>query len=305
MKHGDRLLAVLATAKRSVFIASPFIKVRAFSQLLGAIQPEVTEIVCVTRWIPEEIASGVSDLEVYDQIRGRAGARLLLHPRLHAKLYRADARFLTGSANVTDKALGWVSPANLELLLDPGPDVLEAESLEARLRRDGMEVDGSVLSSMRAAVDALLASRPEQGNVTLDASPANWIPRCPNPGGLWNVYASHEAWRLVASAEDAARKDLQQLEIPRGLARASFEKYVGALITGFPLIQEIDSLSRRGVSDQEAISVITQAVGGQELPYGPAQAWEIVKAWLEHFLPGVYRRTPVGELWTRGRELNH
>src|SRR3546814_15701150 len=86
------------------------------ARLLGAI-PDDIAVTCVTRWRPDEIAAGVSDLEVFDLIRARASGTLLLQPHLHAKLYRTGDRRLLGSANISGRALGWHEPANLEILL--------------------------------------------------------------------------------------------------------------------------------------------------------------------------------------------
>jgi len=50
---------------------------------------------------PEEIAAGVSDLDVWRVVCKRPHARLLLCPAIHAKYYRIDGLALVGSANLT------------------------------------------------------------------------------------------------------------------------------------------------------------------------------------------------------------
>src|SRR3546814_17537694 len=86
------------------------------ARLLGAI-PDDIAVTCVTRWRPDEIAAGVSDLEVFDLIRARATGTLLLQPHLHAKLYRTGDRRPLDSANISGRAPVWPKPANLETLL--------------------------------------------------------------------------------------------------------------------------------------------------------------------------------------------
>ena len=74
-----------------MLLVAPFIKVGAFQRLLASIADEVS-IHCITRWRPEEIAAGVSDLEIWPILRDRPHSRLWLRPDLHAKFYRADAQ---------------------------------------------------------------------------------------------------------------------------------------------------------------------------------------------------------------------
>src|SRR3546814_13321865 len=100
LRLGDALLALLSSATEPVFLIAPFIKQDAMARLLGAI-PDDIAVTCVTRWRPDEIAAGVSDLEVFDLIRARASGPLLLQPHLPAKLYRPAYRRLLGSANIS------------------------------------------------------------------------------------------------------------------------------------------------------------------------------------------------------------
>src|SRR3546814_20286660 len=91
LRLGDALLALLSSATEPVFLIAPFIKQDAMARLLGAI-PDDIAVTCVTRWRPDEIAAGVSDLEVFDLIRARASGTLLLQPHLHAKLNRTGSQ---------------------------------------------------------------------------------------------------------------------------------------------------------------------------------------------------------------------
>src|SRR5947199_2775416 len=116
--HGDKLLELCPSASETLVIAAPFIKDTVLARVLDVLPSTVRRVTCITRWFPEEIAAGVSDLEIFDRLAAYQNARLLLHPHLHAKLYRADHRCLVGSANLTNRALGWSSPPNLELLVE-------------------------------------------------------------------------------------------------------------------------------------------------------------------------------------------
>ena len=55
----------------------------------------------MTRWLPREIAAGVSDPEILDVLEERGNFTLTLVDNLHAKIYVADENCLVGSSNVT------------------------------------------------------------------------------------------------------------------------------------------------------------------------------------------------------------
>ena len=112
---GDDLTSLLSLAKHNALIVAPFMRSEAFSRLLESI-PVGTETAVVTRWQPADLLAGASDLGVYDLAESRT-VPLFLRNDLHAKFFAADDMCLIGSANVTNTALGWRTPANLELLI--------------------------------------------------------------------------------------------------------------------------------------------------------------------------------------------
>ena len=126
---GTSLRDLLEKAERDVVLVAPFIKVLALRDLLRFVSQNV-RVTCVTRWRPDEVAAGVSDLEVFDELQERNWGSLLLLPRLHAKYYRADDSCLMGSANLTSRALGFSSPPNVELMVQLGANVRSLELFE-------------------------------------------------------------------------------------------------------------------------------------------------------------------------------
>ncbi|MBF0304978.1 MAG: hypothetical protein HQL41_04940 [Alphaproteobacteria bacterium] len=82
---GDRVLDLCAGATGKFLLVAPFIKDHALARIVQAL-PTTVELTCVTRWAAEEVAAGVSDLEVFDRLAARPKSRLLLLPTLHAKL---------------------------------------------------------------------------------------------------------------------------------------------------------------------------------------------------------------------------
>ena len=123
--QGARIRAFFENAGDDVAVIAPFIKVDALWSLLEVI-PTDLHLRCVSRWLPRDIAAGVSDPEVLDVLEARGNFSLSLADRLHAVLYIADDRCLAGSANVTLAGFGeGGESSNIEVLVettidDPG-----------------------------------------------------------------------------------------------------------------------------------------------------------------------------------------
>src|SRR4051794_6196082 len=109
---------LVTRAADRVILVAPFVKLGVFTRLLRAIPEHVAEIVIITRWAPAEVAAGVSDPEIVSAAEGDGRVRVLLHHRLHAKIYVSDDRCLIGSANLTAKALGLTAQPNIEVLVE-------------------------------------------------------------------------------------------------------------------------------------------------------------------------------------------
>src|SRR5262245_2860953 len=67
----------VSLAKSRLTLAAPFIKRNALERLLGGLRA-AAELTVITRWMADEIIAGVTDLGVFDLVRDRGRARLLL-----------------------------------------------------------------------------------------------------------------------------------------------------------------------------------------------------------------------------------
>src|SRR6266566_1157307 len=112
----DRLIALCSSADYELMLVAPYIKRPILAQLFAATKPSVS-VQVITRWLPQDIRAGVTDIEVWDLVQERPRSCLRLRQDLHAKYYRADNRCLVGSANLTAAALGLSAAPNLELLV--------------------------------------------------------------------------------------------------------------------------------------------------------------------------------------------
>ena len=301
---GSKLLALCSGAEREVILVAPFVKARSLRRLLSQVSPGV-DVTCVTRWRPEEVAAGVSDLEVFDEIVRRDGAALLLLPQLHGKYFRADDRCLVGSANLTHRALGWSVPPNIELLLEeqPGrPDLAQFEELVL-----GSACQATEDLKMRvAAAAALIRTQPRPVGAPGEAVDGQrcyefveplaadrqievwtWLPSLRQPQDLYLAYRGLSD-QLSTSSRVAASGDLAVIDPAPGLSQPSFEAAVGIALLQMPMIVGIDQLLAKPQRFGALRDMIAAETGTSKSE--SSFMWQTTMRWLMHFLPRRYVR---------------
>jgi hypothetical protein len=296
---GESLRALVAGATERVLIVAPFIKVRALRQCLSAL-PAGVRLEVFTRWRPDEIAAGVSDLEVWDEVRSHEAASLSLSYRLHAKLYRTESRCLIGSANVTDTALGWVSPPNLELLLDVPVDNPLLAEFERTLRESAVSVEEQLYQRMLALSLQFQANTPMafvvaestqwetvSGPAASDPPELVWLPTLRQPEDLFAVYSGRQA-SLAAFVVKSAESDLAVLRPPVGLEAAAFSEAVAIALLQMPVVDLVDSFVE---TSQRFGAVVDLLIGRYGLDRDTAvKAWQALMRWMLYFMPDRYER---------------
>lgn len=304
----DAVIDIMRFASGGVIIAAPYIKSHALQSLLAALPDATDELTCITRWLPEDIAAGVCDIEILDDITARSNGKLLVHPHLHAKYYRAGDRCLVGSANLTGRGLGWMTPANLELLVElpldfPGLHEWEAALLASAVPATEDLRDQIMREAERLKADGTIGHVPEVDQGTEEETAASqWIPGCPVPERLWNVYNGGGTGTMVSSAREAAQHDLTALAPPHGLSEELFEAYIAGILKQMPLMAEIDRLASTGLTDSQACAFLAERLGS-DASYPANQAWRVLKAWLVHFFPETYRFETGQEVLVKGKKL--
>ena len=242
---GDVLLEFLSGAQHRVVLVSPFIKKTALTRALGAI-PSGVPVEVFTRWRADEIASGVSDLSIWDDLCQRPGASLRLCDRLHAKAYVVDREALVGSANLTATALGWASRPNLELLTKLPAQSAEVVRLQEILSNESIEATEDLRDLMAELAEALLPSPRVGAREAADGpvphvSPGIWIPSLRSPELLFDAYNGCQD-TLTSASRESARADLLFLDIPAGLTHDQFRLFVASVLLQQPLISRLDAL---------------------------------------------------------------
>lgn len=290
---GTTLEKICNTAQIEILLVAPFIKAPVLQQILTFIKPEIT-IKCVTRWLPEEIITGVSDLEVWSIIQCYPYASLWLRNDLHAKYYRADDQCLIGSANLTAKALGWSNQPNLELLVQLPANQPSLQQFEQELWKNCLQVNAqlyeqylkviSQLQNQNLSINDLILPLKSDLDIAINDL---WLPTSRNPEELYLAY-SGKIDKLTNIAYEMAINDLDFLSIYPHLNKTTFNDYVGILLLQKPITQQIDSFVK---TPQRfgAVRDFLASLPCAKLPnFNPERSWQTLMRWLLYFLPSRY-----------------
>ena len=300
---GQALQALVDSANSDLVLVAPFMKARVLDQLLKNVPDEV-RVRCVTRWKPDEIAAGVSDLGVFDVLSSRHRASLRLLPHLHAKYFRADRRCLVGSANLTATALGWISPCNVEILVEVAPTDPQLQEFEHFALSKAQTATAELRSLMEAAVENVLKYQRESEvaasvtwrreaeerarGVASDVTMATWLPALRQPRDLYLAYAGH--WdELSEASRETALRDLAVLDPPVGLSQETFASVIAATLLQMPRLAEIDAYVARP-RRFGAVRDLLASKTGQDRSQA-SDAWQTTMRWLLEFVPDRYYRT--------------
>lgn len=292
----DQLLRVCQSSQHELWLVAPFIKLHTLQRLLEGVSSTVV-IRCVTRWRPEEIAIGVSDIDVWLLLNERGNSHLWIRNDLHAKYYRADETCLIGSANLTATALGWSFNPNLELLLDVPIHHPALASFESELLAKAISVDDALYEQTKDLVMQLKpeiksVSHPEQSLEAISPVLVNyetWLPTWRNPEKLYWAYRG-EKDKFSSSIYDLAVVDLQVLGIPLGLSQSGFESYVGYVLLHMPIVRKVDLFVSQPRRFGE-VSAYLKTLPCAKLPeFDSKFAWQTLMRWLSYFLPARYNQ---------------
>ena len=285
---GDDVISFLGTAQRNVLIVAPFIRKEALIRLLDSI-PADTKTTIVTRWRLADLLSGASDLDVYDVTEPK-GIELYLRCDLHAKFFAADDRCLVGSANVTNTALGWRTPFNLELLVPVNRTVANIVQFENQLFEGAVRATSEQRARLARLLEQLCDSNLSVTFVEDDELShlrTDWIPRIRNPDELYSVYKGDSD--VGRATQEVMQEELKQLGVIPGMGKEMFREWVAAAINQTPLIQKVVScIEQQGEVTESDISVFLTEIGVNSNAHQPRDILKTLERWLTYFLPTRY-----------------
>ena len=227
---------------------------------------------------------------------------LLIHPHLHAKFFAADTSCLVGSANLSHTALGWRAPSNLELLVQLDTSDHGLDDWWAGLLAEAIEATEKIKAALGLSAAELRASGNQISRPEADHADDNtiWVPECPRSTGLWEVYSGDEE-QLPSSALASAKSDLATLSLPPGMNKTTFEKALRTSFRHTRIFQEVDQLSREGLTDLVALPLLVE-----QCSIAPADAlrrWQLTKRWLSELYPDEFRVEANQEVLLKGKNI--
>lgn len=294
MIPADEVLELLRSARRNALIVAPFIRSEALAKLLDAV-PAGVDTTIVTRWRPLDLLAGASDLHVFDVATARP-AQVLLRNDLHAKLFAVDDACLVGSANVTNLALGWHQPANLELLVPVPRTQPRISEFEHTLLAGCVRATEEQRDALKSVVDEL-ESQGQQNAPLADhfgeqssVLPWNWIPRTRTPEDLYAVYSADTGFSVEVLG--AMRADLRALSPPASLDRAQFNNWLATIISQTPLIAWIvATIDHSGSVNETELEKKLSEMRIDTQEHRARDILETARRWMTHFLPTRYETT--------------
>jgi hypothetical protein len=108
---------------------------------------------------------------------------------------------------------------------------------------------------------------------------------------------------MVTSAFVAAQEDLAALSLPQGLTQELFKAYVAGILKQMPLLIEVDKLASTGLTDTKALEFLADRLGSTDQDDDYRGAWRVIKLWIAHYFPDLYRLETGQEVLVKGREI--
>jgi len=275
-----------------VTIVAPFIKRGALQSLLKAI-PSTTFVRCVTRWLPHEIAAGVSDPEIVADLQEHGSYSLTLVDKLHAKLYIAGDRCLVGSANVTVSGLGDSDDSNIEVLVSA---MIDNPGVQATL--------AAISESERAATQEiaewtrLLAGSIEPGTSS-QVHRGPWFPRSRRAQDSYRLYTQIPVPReqYLGAAEVLLLSDIAHTNVLPGLTEDQFRGEIRSLLRSVPLARKfLDSSKDITLTKADAQAHLALLATEDTTT---SDLWEAFVNWMTHYFPNQVMKQEITEVALR------
>jgi hypothetical protein len=269
-------------------------KVGALCSLLDVIPPE-SHVRCVTRWLPRDIAAGVSDPEIIDVLEERGGFSLSLVDNLHAKLYIAGQECLTGSPNVTLLGLGQAEIKNIEVLVattigDPG--VVAALAEIAGAERPATRALARAAQTLAGSLAPEKASPPDVE--------VPWFPCSRRPEHAYRFYSQPPTGYLAAT-ERILLADVAKSNLQPGLDEEAFCIAIRSLLATIPISETILTATQDiTLTRADAHAHLERIV---EDDFSTNDLWFSFVSWMSYFFPDKVMKQEIAEIGLRRAQL--
>ena len=293
--QGSRIRALFENTEDDVSIIAPFIKINALRSLLKVV-PSGTHLRCVTRWLPEEVAIGVSDPEILDVLEERGNFRLSLVDRLHAKLYIVGDRCLVGSANVTLAGLGEGGDSNnIEILVDTTVDAPGvAETLE-EISKTERPATRAIAQITRRLADSLSASAPPTAAIEI-----SWYPISRRPQDAYLFYTQPPSGYTKA-ADRVLLDDLAKANLQLGLEEDEFRSAIRSLLQTMPIAEGFLNTTKDTTLTFADTHFYFKEIAGD--PFSANELWLAFVEWMAYFFNDQVMRQEITEIALRRAQI--
>lgn len=273
--QGERIRLLFDDVDGDVAIIAPFIKLDALNSLLSVI-PSRSHLRCITRWIPREVAAGVSDLQIFEVLLERGNASVFLVDNLHAKMYIAGSRCLVGSANLTLAGLGERGQhSNIEVLVETDirdPGIVSTLNEIASVQRVATK---EIAESARLLAEIITEHCDSDRQASLV-----WMPGSRIPQHAFRLY-SVPPTGFIGKAERALLIDLAGFQ--PGLEESEFRQAVRSALHSIPMIGEfLESPRDLSLCLSDVYPVLQKDIGEQFLV---EDRWHSFVQWMAYFFP--------------------
>jgi hypothetical protein len=284
-----------AAIAKDIFIVSPFIKSFALRQLLSTSEARLTVI---TRWRLEELCSGVSDLDVFNEVCNRGG-KLFLCNNLHAKYFRFDSSSYAGSANLTSNGLGYAAHSNLELVSSLTSRLEKFESFVLKKSFEASQEDYEFFNQqveLFAKEDSFIDPASPDNECLIE----DWIPRFRSPEHLYDCYRN-VVESISARGREEANRDLKYLALPKKLTREDFYSHVASRLQLSNTFREIDQFVGKETKRFGEMTTFLKRLFPDMSHKSAQHEWQTLFRWLLEFQSEKYikSRNPYTELITK------
>ena len=219
----------------TVVIVAPYMKADVLEQVLIAVEDSAI-ITCVSRWTPEAIRLGTTDLACRELTLTHNG-NFLLHDRLHAKYYRFDNKVLIGSSNLTRPGMNVTGTGNLEILCLAPPE-FDAAQFESQLLQEAYPVSDADFDQWNQITPIHQQDQkiPPRNNLH---SPDSWKPTTRRPEYLWLAYQQRRVDIPSVEQQEIARQEVIALSVPEGLTEEKFNNWVRLSLMTSPFVKSV------------------------------------------------------------------
>ena len=294
-KHqGDRIRALLRGAKNEVSVIAPFIKSGALKSLLEAI-PAHVHVRCITRWLPKDIAAGVSDPEIIGMLERRGHFSLSLVDTLHAKLYIADSTCLAGSANVTQPGLGGTdAQINIEILVETTVDDSGVAKTLEEISKNERQASRFDAETARRLADSF---RPL---TTLASDDAVWFPRNRKPERAYEFYRNPPTG-YVNAVHQILLEDVACANIQPGMTEREFRLAIRTLLAKITLANLLlDEKKDIMLTRVEASPYIASRTTAE---FTTKDLWQAFVNWMSFYFEDVVMKQEITEIALRRAQV--